>query len=548
MNRPKRSLVRPTNGEPEKLYELNQAPKPVPEKADELVAHGTALASNGNRAEAIKLLREAIRLRPDLAKAHHNLGVALSEEREYQQALASLRTALRLEPNYAEAHYNLGNTLGELDRCEEAVISFKAAIRRKPDYIDALNNLGLALTRLGRPEEAIVYLRQAVRLKPDVPEGHNNLGLAYAERGDFATAEACYEQALRLNPSYVDAHTNLGSAFKERGRLDEAMASYELALALDPESVTTHWNRSLAWLQMGNYEHGWREYEWRWQRKETRAKPFAQPHWDGTPFPGRSILVHLEQGMGDSIQFIRYMPMVKERGGTVVVAAPPNLTSLLASCPGIDQVVSEQEEPFLEDFQVPLLSLPALLGTTVTTIPANVPYLSANPDFIKRWEERLSSVPGLKVGVAWQGNPRHKWDRHRSFPLPLMEPLARAQGIALVSLQKDIGSEQVALLKDRFAVIDFSSDLADFTDTAALIQCLDLVICCDTAVAHLAGALGVRVWVALSTIVDWRWLLNRDDSPWYPTMRLFRQERLGEWQRVFERMAGELEREVRSEE
>jgi tetratricopeptide (TPR) repeat protein len=516
--------------------------------ADAQVAHGTRLAQQGRRAEALACFRQALRLRPDHARAHHNLGVALAEEKKYAEAAASLREALRCQPHYAEAHYNLGNTLGELGRAEEAVASYREAIRCRPDYVDALNNLGLALTRLGRAGEAAVFLRQVVRLKPDFAEGYNNLGLTLAERGDFAAAETCYEQALRLNPRYAEAHTNLGSAFKEQGRLEEALACYELALDLDPDAVTPHWNRALAWLQLGNFEQGWPEYEWRWRRQGTTPRAFAQPRWDGAPLHGRTILLHGEQGLGDVLQFIRYAPLVQERGGTVFVAAPPGLVALLSRCPGVARVIPENEAlpPF--ETHLPLMSLPAVFGTTLATVPAAVPYLVAEPGRRERWRERLPGVRGFKVGVAWQGNPRHRWDRHRSFPLAQLEPLARVECVTLVSLQKGPGSEQLALLGDRFPVLDLGPELdadgAAFADTAAVLGCLDLVVCCDTAVAHLAGALGVPVWVALAAIVDWRWLLGREDSPWYPTMRLFRQERLGEWGPVFERIAVELLRLV----
>jgi hypothetical protein len=387
-----------------------------------------------------------------------------------------------------------------------------------------------------------------VRLKPDFAEGHNNLGLALAERGDFAAAEGCYEQALRLHPRYAEAHTNLGSAFKEQGRLEEALACYELALALDPDAVSTRWNRSLAWLQLGNYAQGWPEYEWRWRRQGTPPRAFAQPRWDGAPLQGRTILLHGEQGLGDMLQFVRYAPLVKERGGTVLLAAPPGLVSLLSSCPGVERVVPENEAlpPF--DAHLPLMSLPAVFGTTLATVPAAVPYLAAEPERLARWRERLAGVPGFKVGTAWQGNPRHQWDRHRSFPLAQLEPLAHVEGVTLVSLQKGPGSEQLALPGDRFPVLDLGPELdgggAAFVDTAAVMCCLDLMVCCDTAVAHLAGALGVPVWVALAAVVDWRWLLGREDSPWYPTMRLFRQDRLGKWAPVFVRMAAALERLV----
>ena len=506
--------------------------------ADAYVSQGTSLAQEGHRTEAMLLFRQALRLRPNHPRANHNLGVALAEERNYPDALASFGDALRAEPNYAEAYQSMGNVLGELGRDEEAVIVYRKAIRNKPDFVDALHNLGVALTRLGRPEEAIILLQQALRLRPEFPEGHNNLGLAHAELGEFATAETCYQHALEQQPRYCDSHVNRGSAFKERGRLKEAIACYDLALALEPGSASTRWNRALAWLQMGDFEHGWPEFEWRWRRKGIVSPPFLQQQWDGSPLGGRVILLSVEQGFGDMLQFIRYAPLVKARGGTVFVIAPPPLVALFSSCPGVDRVVADNVDLPAFDLHAPLMSLPSLFDTTLATIPRDVPYLTVSAGQVERWRTRLSVVPGTKVGIAWQGNPRHRYDRHRSIPLALFEALARVDGVSLVSLQKGDGKEQLA--GSLFKVWDIESELMNFTDTAAVMKCLDLVISCDTSIVHLAGALGMPTWVALSTVVDWRWLLDRQDSPWYPTMRLFRQEKQGEWKPVFERMGTEL--------
>jgi tetratricopeptide (TPR) repeat protein len=532
--------VRPT-----RLTSYADPPAPVPSAAGQADAHiqqGIGLAQQGRRPEAIACFRQAVRLCPAHARAHHNLGVALAQEKQYAEAVASFQEALRCQPRYAEAYYNLGNTLCELGRDEEAIAVYHAALLCRPDYLDALNNLGLALTRLARPAEAAVFLRQVVRLRTDFAEGHNNLGLALADQGTFAAAEGCFEQALRLNPRYAEAHTNLGSCFKEQGRLREAVACYELALALEPDSASTHWNRSLAWLQMGNYEQGWPEYEWRWRRKGTPPALFTQPRWDGTPLRDRTVLLHAEQGLGDVLQFLRYAPLVKERGGRVLVAVPPRLVELASTCPGVDRVVPESGPlpPF--DTHVPLMSLPALFKTTFNTVPAAIPYLAAEPDRQGRWRKRLAGVPGFKVGIAWQGNPRHLWDGRRSAPLAAFAPLARVPGVSLVSLQKGPGAEQ--LREAGLPVYDLGEELDPgeeaFLDTAAVMRCLDLVVTVDTAVAHLAGGLAVPVWVALATVADWRWLVGRERTPWYPTMRLFRQQVTGDWHAVFARMAQEL--------
>jgi Flp pilus assembly protein TadD len=509
-----------------------------------LISRGVALARNQQRPEAIALFRRAARLEPDETRAHYNLGVALAEEKNHAEALIAFQEAVRSQPKCAEAHYGLGNVLGELGRDEEAVTAFRTALRLQPDHAGALHNLGAALTRLRRGGEAAVFLEQAVRLRPEFAEAFNSLGLAYVEQGKFAAAEASFRQALQLDPGSVDAHTNLGSAFKEQGRLEEAVACYDLALTLKPECATTHWNRALAWLQMGDFALGWREYEWRWERKGATPPPYRQPLWDGSPLDGRTILLHAEQGLGDMLQFIRFVALVKEKGGKVIVAAPLPVVELLATCEGVDGTVTEGQGFPTFDVQAPLMSLPFLLGTTLETLPRQVPYLKADAAKVERWGRRLGELPGFKIGISWQGNPRHKWDRHRSFPLKALEPLARVEGVSLVSLQKGAVAEQIAALGERFAVVDLGAELTDFTETAAVMRHLDLVVCCDTSVAHLAGALGVPVWVALARFVDWRWLRGRNDSPWYPSMRLFRQKRLGQWKSLFRRMARELRRMI----
>jgi hypothetical protein len=324
----------------------------------------------------------------------------------------------------------------------------------------------------------------------------------------------------------------------------EALSGYELSLWHDPDSATAHWNRALTWLQAGNYERGWPEYEWRWRRKRSRPREFARPRWEGGPLGGRTVLLRCEQGLGDAIQFVRYAPLVRERGGPVVLECPRRLLSLFSRCEGIDRLVAEGDPLPAFDVQAPLMSLPALLGTTLATVPARVPYLSADPALVEQWGARVAPLPGFRVGITWQGNPRHKWDAHRSIRLASFASLARLEGIHLVSLQREHGTEQLRSLAGRFSVTDLAREPAaspgDFAETAALLEHLDLVVTVDTATAHLAGALGVPVWVALSTISDWRWLLDRDDSPWYPTMRLFRQRRQGDWDDVFARMADEL--------
>jgi hypothetical protein len=333
-------------------------------------------------------------------------------------------------------------------------------------------------------------------------------------------------------------------ALAEQGRLAEAATCYEQALHLKPDYADAHLNLAYSWFFRGDLEAGWPEYEWRWKRRGFPQPSFRQPLWDGSSLQGQTILLFAEQGLGDTLQFIRYAPLVRQHGATVIVQCQEPLLRLLATCAGIHRLVPEgcALPPF--DVQAPLLSLPRILRTTLATIPAKVPYLSVDPGLSTHWQRRLSDVEGFKVGIVWQGNPEQARDRRRSVPLLAFTPLAVIPGVRLVSLQKGAGRAQLPDLADRLGLLDMTDRLKDFADTAALISQLDLVITVDTAVAHLAGALGVPVWLALASSADWRWLLEREDSPWYPSMRLFRQSTWGDWAGVFERLTEALRKQV----
>jgi tetratricopeptide (TPR) repeat protein len=535
----------------EAVAQLRQAAQHLPDSAEAHAGLGLALAQEGGHGEAAMHLRTALRLDPGQPVTHHNLGVALAQRGLSREAVVSLREAIRLKPDYAEAYYNLGSVLLNQRQRAEAVTAFEEALRLRPDYADVYNNLGLALHELGRSAEAVVILRQAVRLRPTSAEAHNNLGMALAALGRFPEAEPEYQEALRLNPRYPEAHANLACAYHLRGHVDEAEAAFRLALWFEPQSPSARWNRSLLWLQRGKFAEGWAEYEWRWKRPHAPVyggapRDFGKPLWDGTAPEGRTLLLHMEQGLGDMIQFVRYARLLKDRGAIVVAECPAFLAGLFATCPGVDRVVAEGTPLPDFDAHVPLLSLPHLLATTLETIPAAVPYLFPDAGLVEEWRGKLAALPGMKVGVCWQGNPHHQWDRWRSLPLRRLAPLARVPGVGLVSVQRGPGSEQAAALGGRFplTVPEWATD--DFMETAAVMANLDLVITVDTAVAHLAGALGRPVWVLVYATPDWRWLFGRDDSPWYPTMQLFRQRRLGRWAPVIRRLTRELSRQVKA--
>lgn len=487
---------------------------------------GAALQKSGKLDEAIESHRQAIRLKPDYAMAYGNLGAALKEQGKLDEAIASYRQALSLKPDYAEAYYNLGNALKIHGKTDEAIKSYKQAITLKQNYASAYVNLGLALQEQGKLDEAVEIYRQALSVKPDHAEAYNNLGAALQEQGKLDEAVESYRQALSLKSDYAEAHNNLGAALHEQGKLDEAVASYDRAIDLKSDYVDAHTNRSFALLLRENFEQGWQEYEWRLRAKNRVSPTFQQPRWDGSPLNGRTILVHAEQGLGDTIQFIRYLPLVKARGGHVIFKCQPDLFRLLRGCKGFDEIIKQtptHQSAVRFDIHIPLLSLPGIFGTTLDTIPSDASYITVDPNLVTQWRMRLGHNEDFKIGIVWAGNPNHNTDRSRSCSLADFAPLADIPGLVFYSLQKGPASIEAFNPPDDMKLVNLEDELNDFADTAAVIANMDLVISVDTAVAHLAGAIGKTVWTLLPFVPDWRWLQNRDDSPWYPSMRLFRQ-------------------------
>lgn len=504
---------------------------------------GNALAQQGKLEEAVTHYSEAVRQRPDLAGAHDNLGCALKSLGKLDEAVASFREALRVDPDFVDAHTNLGDALVELGRFGEAEARFRHAHRLRPDDARVHNNLGHVLFKLGRPEEAEPILVDALRLSPGYPEALNNLGNVLSDLGRHVAAEACYRDAIRLAPDSSGAYNNLGNVLADRGRFVEAVASYDHALRIRPGYQEARKNRGQTLLAAGDYARGFADFEARFHSSQHTGQTHSGPRWQGEPLDGRKILLHTEQGFGDTIQFIRFAALVQDRGGRVLVECDPPIVRLLSGCPGIDRLIAIGAPLPKFDFQAPLMSLASILGTTLETLPARIPYLFADSALVERWRPELAAIPGFKVGIAWQGNPKYPLDRFRSMPLAQFEPLAQIPGVRLISVQKGPGTEQLCALGHRFPVIElsgFDESAGAFTDTAAIMKHLDLVITSDSAVAHLAGALGIPAWVALPRAPDWRWLRGREDSPWYPTLRLFRQTETGKWSNVFERMAEQL--------
>ncbi len=506
---------------------------------------GLALASRGKLDAAVVSYQQAVRLKPDYPDAHANMADALTGMGRLADAVAGYRQALSLRPNDPKLHKSLGNALSRTDKLGEAEASYHEALRLAPRYVDAMNDLGIALSRQNRFEEAVAIYRKAVAVKPNFAEAYNNMGNALRNSSRFEESLACYQKALEIKAGYADAYNNQGIAYAELGRFDEAIASYTSCLKIRPDHVDAHMNRALTWLRKGDYAQGWAEYEWRWKKRSLTPRPPIMPQWNGFPLAGRRILLITEQGFGDTMQFVRFAPLLKRQGaGAVILECPEKLVKLLSRTAGIDQLVP-QGKPLPEyDVYCALLNVPGLTATSIEAIPADVPYIFADPELVEHWRRELAVSPGFKVGINWQGNPKYAGDRHRSIPLAHFEPISRVPGVKLFSIQKNDGRDQLDALAGKFTLTDLGRRLDEstgpFLDTAAVLKNLDLFITSDTAVAHLAGALGVPVWMALSTTPDWRWMTNREDNPWYPTMRIFRQDQHMVWGPVFERMAAEL--------
>ena len=504
-------------------------------------ATALGLQQRGQAGEAARLYGEIVAAAPQFAPAVNNLGLLRADAGRDMEAVALFRRALSLSPDSLNGWTNLGALLVRLGRPEEAVRAYRASVRLKPDQPFVLNELGLQLERLKRADEACNAFARAAVLAPGDAEIANNHGamLRMAHRPNEATA--CFRRAIALNPQHAGAYSNLGSTVKDRGAFWKALLAFRRATRLDPDFAGAHWNESLVRLLLGDFVQGWRGYEWRWKhgRLPSPQRSFERPRWDGSPLKGRRLLVYWEQGFGDVLQFVRYLPLLAQAAGTggqpVYLECQKALLPVLRRLPGTIAVETGGPLPDF-DVQIPVLSLPALFGTRLETVPARVPYLTAAPELTAHWGERLKGLDGLKVGIVWAGSPTHGNDKNRSIGLAPFARLAAIPGVNLVSIQKGPTEGQAANPPGGFPLLNLSPDIGDFADTAAIMAGLDLVVCVDTSVAHLAGALGVPVWVMVPFAPDWRWMLDRDDSPWYPTMRLFRQDRPGSWDNAMDRL------------
>lgn len=499
---------------------------------------GVRLHGAGRLAEAEQVYRRVLAEAPRHADSLHMLGVIASQCGQPEAAVGCIEQAIAIKPSTAVFHVNRAAALLALRRLDDALAACQAALRLQRNSAEAYQVMGHVLSDLARPEEALAAYRDALRHKPDLPDVYNNIGLALRQAGRLEEAEAALRQAVKRAPRDPQAQGNLAGVLKELGRVSNAVECYRAALREHPDDPVLHVNLGIVLLLAGQFDGGWEEYEWRFRAGAARVPLCSQPRWNGEDRAGRTLLIRAEQGIGDTIQFCRYVTLAAARG-PVVLEVQPGLRHLMRGVLDAERIVTVGDALPAFDLWCPLLSLPRLFGLQA---PGS-PYLMADTDRVASWRDRIGSH-GRRIGIAWQGNPTSAAEHGRSIPLREFLPLAQVPGVRLISLQKHHGLDQLATVPEGLRIETlgegFDAGPHAFIDTAAVMQCLDMIITSDTSVAHLAGALGRPVWVALQHVPDWRWRLEGGDCPWYPTMRLFRQTQRGDWGGVFARMAGQL--------
>jgi len=515
---------------------------------------GNILKDLGKLQEAVLSIRKAIELKPSYAEAHYNLGNILKDLGKLQEAKLSYRRAIEYKPSYAEAHCNLGNILKELGELQEAVLSIRKAIEINPDFVDAYSNLGTILRELGELQEAELSYRKAIEIKPDFADAYSNLGIILRELSKLEEAELSYRKAIEIKPDYANAHCNLGNLLKELGKLEDAKLSYQKAIKIKPDYADAYFNLSLVELLQGNYESGLEHYEFREKREKGLSisfKPNIQKadyrDWE----KGEKLLVVSEQGLGDTIQFMRYIPYLRNLGLKISFCAQTKLHSLIQFS-GIDQNPLSPEDAceVSEGKWIPLLSLPRYLKLSPDNPIISEPYIFSNNELKKRWDNLLSIEKRPVIGINWQGNPDAEKGslRGRSLPLETFSTIARNNDVKFLSLQKGFGSEQLknCSFKKKFVQCQSQIDITwDFLENAAIIENCDLIITSDTAIAHLAGGMGKPTWLLLNNLPDWRWGIEKQNTFWYPSMRLIRQKEKYNWQEVMERVSILITKEMK---
>jgi tetratricopeptide (TPR) repeat protein len=514
-----------------------------PGRSDALHLLGLANYQHGRLPEALRLMAAALKADPRSADIHSNYGLALDAGKQHREALASFDKALALKPDHAQALNNRGLTLAALGRTAEALASWDAALAADPDHAEALHGRGNALYRLKRLDAALANYDRFLALRPNDLDVLNNRGGALAGLGRLDEAFESYDRAFAIDPGVPEISINKGHICADQHKFAEALSCYAAAAALPTLRPEAEFCASLVRLRLGQFARGWGDYEWRWQQASWAAqrRDFVAPLWLGKePLAGRTILLHAEQGFGDTLQFVRYAKLVADIGATVLLEVQAPLKALLSGIAGIAQIFARGQPLPRFDLHCPLMSLPLAFGTALDTIPADIPYIRAPADRLAQWRARLGAPRTLRVGIVWAGSAVHKNNHNRSIAFDRFRALLSAPDIEFVSLQNELDAAEAAALGRQANVMPLGGELRDFADTAAVVSLLDLVVSADTAMVHLAGALGRPVWALLPFSPDFRWLLGREDSPWYPTARLFRQPRFGDWQSVLTRVKDEL--------
>jgi tetratricopeptide (TPR) repeat protein len=515
-----------------------------PTQADALHLSGVIAAQTGNPAKAVDLIGKAVQIDPTNAAAFANLGSALHALKDLEGALAAYDRSVAIQQGFARAHFLRGNVLYELKMPEPAVASYDAAIALQPDFIEAYSNRGNALFDLRQLSAALASYDQALARNPDFVDALSNRGNVLRELNRYEEALASYDRALSVDATNVLVHFNRGVALNQLKQPEAALASYDRSIALRPDFAEAHFNRSLVSLLMGDFRGGWPEHEWRWKNRFgsniRERRKFTEPLWLGEQsLAGRSILLYAEQGYGDTLQFCRYVRHVADLGAQVILEVPETLQTLMSSLDGVAELIVAGHSLPRFDYQCPLMSLPLAFKTEIDTIPSQCGYLRSDPARTAQWRTRLGEKTAPRVGLMWNGNATQPNDRNRSFWLAEWIPYLPS-GFQYVSLQRNLRNQDARTLQEHPHIMDCAAELRDFGDTAALCDCMDLIISVCTSVAHLSGALGKPTWVLLSHAADWRWLLDRADSPWYPSATLYRQPQRGDWVAVYQRVARDL--------
>ncbi len=531
--------------EAEKLYA--RVLKAVPDHFDALHLLGLTKAQAGQMGEAYRLMSAALKINPQAPDAWMNLANVLHALKRDPEALDCLDRALTLRPGDLNALENRGNALLALGRSQDALASFNEVLTRNPRHGDVLRERGVAHAKLGRTDEALADFDAALALMPGHPGALYNRGNALLDLGRYADALAAFDGTLAAAPNHVQAWNNRGRALQALNRHAEAIASFDKAVALQKDYADAQFNRALSLLTLGDLPRGFAQYEWRWKRSgmtDTR-RGYGKPLWLGEyPLARKTILLHAEQGLGDTIQFARYAPLLARSGATVVLEVQPELKTLLAGLDGVTACHARGEALPAYDVHCPLGSLPLALKTGPSSIPGNIPYLHADESRLAKWRSHIEVLPGKRVALAWAGNVSHANDRNRSIDLSMLETLFGLDGVSFLSIQRELRGDDANVLVRHASVTHLGGDLSDMADTAAVAALADLSISVDTSVVHLAGALGRPAWVMLPFAPDWRWTLNGESSPWYPQARLFRQHALGDWPSLLATLRAELARFV----